>query len=66
MNHNGEAEGIGCSYSVCSDSAILKVDWPHDSQVQHEVSHLFDADGHSSRIIDCIMKYSDTDMGINE
>ncbi|MEA1999239.1 MAG: hypothetical protein U9N61_07955 [Euryarchaeota archaeon] len=41
MDHNGRAYGDG-SYAVCSDTAS-GYDWPHDSIVQHEVSHLFDA-----------------------
>ena len=53
MDHNGMAYSDGmwdlnedgvidfAPYCVCSDTAS-GVDWPHDSIVQHEVSHLFD------------------------
>ncbi len=41
MDHNGMAYVDG-SYCVCSDTAS-GYDWPHDSIVQHETSHLFNA-----------------------
>ena len=41
MDHNGMAYGDGF-YAVCSDTAN-GYDWPHDSIVQHETSHLFNA-----------------------
>jgi len=43
MNHNGMAFADGF-YTVCSDTANgFSYDWPHDSIVQHETSHLFNA-----------------------
>jgi len=42
MDHNGMAYSDGF-YAVCSDTAIWRPDWPHDSIVQHETSHLFNA-----------------------
>jgi len=65
MDHNGMAYPDGmwygdfAPYCVCSDTAS-GYDWPHDSIVQHEVSHLFDApeggwwcDEHP----ECVMNY---------
>ncbi|MEA1999487.1 MAG: hypothetical protein U9N61_09250 [Euryarchaeota archaeon] len=56
MDHNGMAYWDGF-YAVCSDTAIGKPDWPHDSIVQHEVSHLFYADDHGYWGPVCIMTY---------
>lgn len=56
MDHNGIAEPTG-PYAVCTDVAD-GVDWPHDSIVQHEVSHNFDAaDQNSALHPTCIMNY---------
>lgn len=46
MDHNGRAERCDISddgpFAICADTAF-GFDWPHDSIVQHEVSHNFDA-----------------------
>ncbi len=42
MDHNGAAD-INGWFSVCATVADDGVDWPHDSIVQHEVSHNFNA-----------------------
>jgi len=43
LDHNGRAY-IGGSFAVCSDTTVpFNVEWPHDSIVQHEISHNFDA-----------------------
>ena len=59
LDHNGLARG-DWFHAVCSDTRIGIGDWPHDSIVQHETSHLFDApeggmwcDEHP----ECIMNY---------
>lgn len=41
LDHNGRAYRNG-AYSVCAVQAG-GVDWPHDSIVQHEISHNFGA-----------------------
>ncbi|ADI74343.1 hypothetical protein Metev_1491 [Methanohalobium evestigatum Z-7303] len=67
MDHNGIAK-IGGPYCVCSDSANLKVDWPHDSIVQHEVSHNFDAEDQGYwgyEHPECIMNYEWAYLGRN-
>jgi hypothetical protein len=59
MDHNGMAYR-DWTYCVCTDTTIGKPDWPHDSIVQHEVSHLFDAPegGYWSwEHPECIMNY---------
>ena len=49
MDHNGRAymdgmyNGDFAPYCVCTDTTTGNPEWPHDSIVQHEVSHLFDA-----------------------
>ncbi|RZN37214.1 MAG: hypothetical protein EFT35_06315 [Methanophagales archaeon ANME-1-THS] len=53
MDHNGMAFLDGF-YAVCSDTA-RGVDWSHDSIVQHEVSHLFNAPDHGRAGPNCIM-----------
>ena len=59
MDHNGRGN-FGGPYSVCTDTAD-GVDWPHDSIVQHEVSHNFDADEGGylkyEHPAECIMNY---------
>jgi hypothetical protein len=56
MDHNGIAEPTG-PYAVCTDVAD-GVDWPHDSIIQHEISHNFDADDQNSVLHPtCIMNY---------
>ena len=42
MDHNGIAYKNGF-FSACSTEAA-GMDWPHDSIVQHEVSHNFNAE----------------------
>jgi hypothetical protein len=62
LDHNGVAKKSG-SFSVCSDTTILGFDWPHDSIVQHEISHNFDTSDHYT--VDCIMDYEDAYQGID-
>jgi hypothetical protein len=64
MDNNGRAWRPG-SFSVCAVKA-LGVDWPHDSIVQHEVSHNFDADDQNSLLHpECIMNYLYAQQGTN-
>lgn len=64
LDHNGMSFGPG-SFSVCAVTA-LGVDWPHDSIVQHEVSHNFDADDQNSLLHpECIMNYLYARQGTN-
>jgi len=42
LDQNGMAYGDGF-FAVASDTRVRNVDWPHDSIVQHEISHLFNA-----------------------
>lgn len=58
MDKNGRDYPSG-PYNVCADTAD-GLDWPHDSIVQHEVSHNFDADegGYFAyEHPECIMNY---------
>ncbi|PAV11888.1 hypothetical protein ASJ81_08775 [Methanosarcina spelaei] len=59
MDENGIAYHSG-PYAVCTDVAD-GFDWPHDSIVQHEVSHNFDADEGGwfkyEHPAECIMNY---------
>ncbi|WP_292467239.1 M12 family metallo-peptidase [Methanolobus sp.] len=56
MDNNGRAYLNG-AYSVCATSAA-GVDWPHDSIVQHEISHNFGANDQNSLFHPtCIMNY---------
>lgn len=60
MDNNGIAKKNG-AYSVCSDTVggIVYLEWPHDSIVQHEVSHNFNAeDQNSVSHPECIMNYA--------
>ncbi len=62
MDNNGRAYRSG-AYAVCTDTAD-GVDWPHDSIVQHEVSHNFDAlDQNSDTHPACIMNYASAYAG---
>ncbi|MGD9778621.1 hypothetical protein [Methanomethylovorans sp.] len=61
MDNNGRAWRPG-SFSVCGTTAA-GLDWPHDSIVQHEVSHNFDANDHYT--VDCIMDYEDAYSGVD-
>lgn len=61
MGNNGIAWRPG-SFSVCGTRA-WGIDWPHDSIVQHEVSHNFDANDHYT--VDCIMDYEDAYSGVD-
>lgn len=64
MDHNGIAWRPG-AFSVCAVKAI-GFDWPHDSIVQHEVSHNFDAEDQNSIFHpECIMNYLDAYDGTN-
>ena len=64
LDHNGMAYRNG-PYSLCAVKA-LGVDWPHDSIVQHEVSHNFDADDQNSVLHpECIMNYLYAQQGTN-
>lgn len=64
MDNNGRAYRSG-AYAVCTDTAD-GVDWPHDSIVQHEVSHNFDAlDQNSDMHPACIMNYASAYAGID-
>lgn len=64
LDHNGIAWRPG-SFSVCAVKA-LGVDWPHDSIVQHEVSHNFDAEDQNSILHpECIMNYVYAQQGTN-
>lgn len=65
LNHNGIAFTSG-AYAICTDTNSGGVDWPHDSIVQHEVSHNFDANDQNSLLHpDCIMNYLDAYQGTN-
>ena len=76
LDHNGLATGDGF-YAVCSDTTPLiidgwpyiNVDWPHDSIVQHEVSHLFNASEGGKwsyeHNAECIMNYEWAFTGTN-
>jgi hypothetical protein len=59
LDHNGIAYGDGF-FAVNSDTAVGNPDWPHDSIVQHETSHLFNADDRGTwwwEHPECIMNY---------
>ncbi len=59
LDHNGIAYGDGF-LALASDTRVGDVDWPHDSIVQHEVSHLFDAPDRGTwswEHEECIMNY---------
>ena len=58
LDHNGMAYR-DYFYAVCSDTRDGIGDWPHDSIVQHETSHLFDAPegGWLCYPPECIMNY---------
>lgn len=67
LDHNGIAYGDGF-FALASDTRVGDVDWPHDSIVQHEVSHLFDAPERGTwpnehNWIECIMNYNYAYMG---
>ncbi len=51
-------------YALCACRTFSGVDWPHDSIAQHETSHLFGADDHTS-ITPCIMDYWDAFWGVD-
>lgn len=62
LNHNGIAY-IDGPFSLCAVKAA-GLDWPHDSIVQHEVSHNFGADDQNSiSHPTCIMKYLSAYLG---
>lgn len=64
MTNNGIAYKNG-AYSVCALSAA-GLDWPHDSIVQHEISHNFGADDQNSATHPtCIMNYAYAYAGTN-
>lgn len=59
LDHNGVAYRDGF-FALASDTRLMDVDWPHDSIVQHEVSHMFDAPEGGSwswEHEECIMNY---------
>jgi len=61
---NGDGVVDFALYCVNSDKATGGLDWlNHDSIVQHEVSHLFDAPDHGYYGPDCIMTYRDAYWG---
>ncbi len=62
-NHNGAAY-FNNHYAVCACSTTHGINWPHDSIAQHETSHLFGADDHTS-ITPCIMDYWDAFWGVD-
>jgi hypothetical protein len=67
MDHNGMAwkgcESTDKPFAICADTAT-GIDWPHDSIVQHEVSHNFDADDQNSIFHPtCIMNYLHARLG---
>lgn len=68
-SNNGNAVRDGY-YSVAATKANWKVDWPHDSIVQHEVTHNFGQKEDGDALIDepgtCIMDYSDAYWGTNQ
>ena len=66
LDHNGIAKGDG-PYSLCAVEAS-GVDWPHDSIVQHEISHNFGALDQGTYINEhpeCIMNYNWAYFGTN-
>ncbi len=76
-DHNGIAFGDGTAdlngdhipdfapYALCACTVgVYGMDWPHDSIAQHETSHLFGADDHTS-ITPCIMDYWDAFWGVD-
>ncbi len=64
LDHNGMAYRNG-PYSLCAVKAS-GVDWPHDSIVQHEISHNFGAlDQNSALHPTCIMNYAHAYGGAN-
>lgn len=67
LDNNGIAKRNG-AYAVCSDTVggIVYLEWPHDSIVQHEVSHNFNAiDQNSISHPQCIMNYAWANDGTN-
>lgn len=74
LDLNGLADPDGF-FALASDTRVWNVDWPHDSIVQHEVSHLFDAPERgtwksehvdsSGNYIECIMNYQWAYEGTN-
>ncbi len=59
LDHNGISYGDGF-FAVASDTRVGNVDWPHDSIVQHEISHLFNAPDRGTwswTHQECIMNY---------
>ncbi|AKB31153.1 hypothetical protein MSSIH_0463 [Methanosarcina siciliae HI350] len=78
LNHNGIArvytlsDGTlrGGAYSVCTDTVYASsIEWPHDSIVQHEISHNFDAEEGGTfkyqHPAECIMNYEWAYEGTN-
>jgi len=66
LDHNGVAYRDG-PYSLCAVEAS-GVDWPHDSIVQHEISHNFGALDQGTYINEhpeCIMNYNWAYFGTN-
>ncbi len=64
LDNNGRAY-INGAYGVCATTAT-GVDWPHDSIVQHEISHNFGAsDQNSVSHPTCIMNYAYAYAGTN-
>ncbi|MGB9928690.1 MAG: M12 family metallo-peptidase [Methanosarcina sp.] len=69
MDHNGIAYECDITtkgpFAICSDTAT-GLDWPHDSIVQHEVSHNFDeSDQNSVLHPTCIMNEPSAYAGTN-
>ncbi len=67
MDKNGRAYECDTTtngpFAICADTAD-GVDWPHDSIVQHEVSHNFDeSDQNSDTHPACIMNYASAYAG---
>jgi len=51
-------------YALCAVKSA-GIDWPHDSIAQHETSHLFGANDHTSGSFLCIMDYYWAKKGVN-
>ncbi|MCL7474611.1 MAG: hypothetical protein M8352_01080 [ANME-2 cluster archaeon] len=69
LTRNGMAHGDGFE-TVCSDVSTDwdSPDWPHDSIVQHELSHLFNAADQGTKASEhptCIMNYGYAYWGTN-
>ncbi|NJD51643.1 MAG: hypothetical protein FIB07_02125 [Candidatus Methanoperedens sp.] len=67
VNHNGLADLDGF-FALAADTVVGNLDWPHDSIVQHEISHLFNAPDRGTwswEHPECIMNYEWAYWGTN-